>query len=193
MRHWKARPTVLATALGVALGLVPGVAHAADGDRDGVDDTRDLCIGDDASGDADGDGWCARSVDGTDADCDDADDQTFPDAEEACDGLDNDCDGRPGDDELDADQDGVLACGGDCDDFDATSAPGNAEVCDDADNDCDGVVDATGGTEACDGMGAEVETGAEAEPEGCYCGTPTPGAGAWLAAGALLAALRRRR
>lgn len=193
MRKWSARPTVVMIALGAALGLLSGPAHAADADRDGVDDAGDLCIGDDASGDADGDGWCARSVDGTEADCDEADEQSFPDAGEACDGTDNDCDGRPGDDELDADQDGVFACGGDCDDFDASSAPGNVEICDEADNDCDGVVDVTGDASACDGAGDEVVTGAETEPDGCYCGTPTPGAGAWLAAGALIAALRSRR
>lgn len=45
----------------------------------------DLCVGDDNTGDADADGWCA------DLDCDDNDPNTWPGAPELCDGIDNNC------------------------------------------------------------------------------------------------------
>ena len=74
-------------------------------------------------------------------DCEDADAEVHPAAEEVCDGIDNDCDPTTdleGTDQ-DGDGDGVHACGGDCDDSDPTAYPGAAEVCeDDADQDCDG-------------------------------------------------------
>ncbi len=97
-------------------------------------------------------------------DCDDADAAVNPDADEVCDGLDNDCSGLVDDDTSDgttyyADWDGdgfgsdsvygtfctqpvgyVLA-GGDCDDFDVLANPDQREICDTVDNDCDGTVD----------------------------------------------------
>ena len=116
-----------------------------------------LACGDKADDtDRDGDGIEAS------ADCDDADPAVYPGAPEACDGVDNDCDGEV-DDGLrsdwypDADRDGygdddgvISACqppagtvsrGGDCDDASDAAQPGGAEVCDGADNDCDGEVD----------------------------------------------------
>jgi hypothetical protein len=97
-------------------------------------------------------------------DCDDADTAVFPGATEACDGVDNDCDGRVDDDDdgvtgdvlsfRDADGDGFgtldgfrVSCAlppghvtqlGDCDDDSADAFPGGTEVCDGVDNDCDG-------------------------------------------------------
>lgn len=105
--------------------------------------------------DADGDGYFSNE------DCDDQDAQTNPNAEELCDGVDNDCDG-----EVDegvrqvyyADEDGdgfggvnfVESCvlpegyvpiSSDCNDSNATVYPSAPEECDGIDNNCDGDVD----------------------------------------------------
>jgi len=78
---------------------------------------------------------------------------------EACDGLDNDCNGEADEGFEDFDLDGVPDCldddddddkaqdDDDCDDHDPTSYPGANEVCDGADNDCNGHVD-----EGCPGV-----------------------------------------
>ena len=113
----------------------------------------------DAAVDADGDGFTA------DEDCDDARADVFPEADERCDGVDNDCDGEiDGPDALDAtdwypdaDADGYgdadggarscaapagwIADGTDCDDAEPTVWPGATELCDTLDNDCDGETD----------------------------------------------------
>ncbi len=97
-----------------------------------------------------------------DTDCDDLEPAAYPDAEEICDEIDNDCD-EAVDEEVeltfytDADDDGwgdeavpVLACElpagassqiGDCDDADAAIHPNATELCDGVDNDCDETTD----------------------------------------------------
>ena len=95
-------------------------------------------------------------------DCDDADPTIHPGALEACDHIDNDCDGTIDNGVqvtlyIDTDADGwgdlhqpitdcpdtpgASARPGDCDDADATRHPDVVETCDHVDNDCDGIVD----------------------------------------------------
>ncbi len=98
-------------------------------------------------------------------DCDDGDAGVSPDAEEVCDGVDNNCDGDTDEDTAtdagtwyrDADADGfgdttdsLATCSEpagyvsddtDCDDTDSASWPAAPETCDAVDNDCDGVTD----------------------------------------------------
>ncbi len=102
-------------------------------------------------------------ADNTD-DCDDTEPLSYPDADELCDGLDNDCDFVVDDTPVDApvwypdvDGDGsgdiltaTIACvgpagwvnvPGDCDDTVATTFPGALEFCNFTDDDCDGLTD----------------------------------------------------
>jgi hypothetical protein len=91
--------------------------------------------------DGDGDGYTSC------ADCDDANPQIFPHAEEVCDGLNNDClhpswPALAGTDEVeDRDGDGLTGCEGDCDVLNPDTYPDAVEVCDGRDNTCDGVID----------------------------------------------------
>ena len=105
-------------------------------------------------------------------DCDDAAANVNPDADETCNGVDDDCDGAVDEDDAtdattwyaDADGDSfgdpasaTTACSQpsayvaddtDCDDADAGISPDADELCDGVDNDCDGAVDEDDATDA---------------------------------------------
>ena len=92
-------------------------------------------------------GWCGdHDADGHESaacggmDCNDRYADTYPGAEEICDGRDNDCDGQIDEDFEDADGDGSAWCA-DCDDSDPTIHPGAEETCDHIDNNCNGFID----------------------------------------------------
>ena len=122
------------------------------------DDTDDPGVDTDSGGDvipdADGDGF------DEDVDCDDGDASVNPDAEEVCDGIDNNCDEQvdegvtaflyadqdldgfgAGDGEDRCAEDGWVEVDGDCDDGNSDLHPDADEVCDGLDNDCDGLTD----------------------------------------------------
>jgi hypothetical protein len=142
---------------GRLLGAVE-VCDGLDNDCNGLDDV--LGFGG-AETDDDGDGYvdCDLDGDGAPDDCDDSNPARYPTNLEACDGLDNDCNGLDdagnpgvGGQESDDDGDGRVECDGDCDDLDAgnfgaslvdpVGNPPGLEICDGADNDCNGLDDA---------------------------------------------------
>ena len=131
--------------------------------------------------DADSDGYggialeqctCDTPIEGyisTGGDCNDADPTINPETEEACNEIDDDCDGETDEEAskgctvhyLDQDQDGFglsskIRClcgpvglytttdGGDCNDKVSTIHPTALETCNNLDDDCDGTVDAEG-------------------------------------------------
>jgi hypothetical protein len=131
----------------------------ADGDGDGFGDPNTAVIACIAP-----EGYVYNNLD-----CDDLEASILPDADEVCDGIDNNCDGTVDDEDplilygegdwvyLDFDGDGhgdpdspVQACdagegfaveGDDCADDDSGTYPGAEELCDVLDNDCDGETD----------------------------------------------------
>jgi hypothetical protein len=163
-----------------AAAFHPGATEWCNGFDDDCDGTVDVDAQDSPTWypDADGDGWgtsrdaqvICEAPSGYVAaagDCDDADAAVSPDADEACNGRDDDCDGERDEDDaidaatwyLDADADGygvatetTRACsapagwaspdvGEDCDDGVDSVHPGAVESCNGLDDDCDGSVD----------------------------------------------------
>ncbi|MFH1466897.1 MAG: putative metal-binding motif-containing protein [Pseudomonadota bacterium] len=132
--------------------------HPGAAEDDSTDPNDYNCDGSTGWADADADGWAACR------DCDDADATVHPEADEVCNGADDDCDGAVDEDALDAliwfdDDDGdgygdpastTTACdqptgytddATDCDDADPAVNPGAVEVCNGTDDDCSGTID----------------------------------------------------
>ncbi|MFT3772446.1 MAG: MopE-related protein [Minicystis sp.] len=170
---------------GTAYPGAPELCDGIDNDCNGVIDDAIATVT--FHKDADGDGYgdptvtvlaCAQPpgyvLDGSD--CDDAHAAAHPGGVEACDGLDNDCNGILDDGFAlttfykDADGDGhgnaavtIQACAAppgyvsnttDCDDGNAATFPGAGEICDGQDNNCNGAVD-----ELAAGTGVACSTG----------------------------------
>ena len=157
-------------------GLTVSFYLDLDGDGFGVDPLLEDCAFPDSSATVNGD-------------CDDANPEIYPDAEERCNDLDDDCDGDV--DEglavtfyLDMDGDGFgtdslledcalpegyATVNGDCDDANPEAYPGAEEVCDGADNDCDG--EAEEGHVACY---ADEDGDGYGSPENIVCADDCP-------------------
>ena len=139
----------------------PDIGPGADELCNGIDDDCDDFIDEDFDADGDGTGDCYDD-DGDGAteeegDCDDTDPTRGPTIPEACNGIDDNCDGEVDEgfdgtaaayppngtsDCVDDDGDGFAEIEGDCDDLDAAIHSGRAEDCEDElDNDCDLAID----------------------------------------------------
>ncbi len=110
-----------------------------DTDCDGIVD-EDFDLDGDLTYD-ENDPGCLSTYNDGELDCNDADPAIYPDAPEACNGIDDDCDGAV-DEQTDDDGDGFTICAGDCDDNNPHTYPFAPEICDEEDNDCDNAVPA---------------------------------------------------
>ena len=126
-------------------GQADFVAGSLGDDDDSAGDDDDSAGDDDDSAstspaseelDLDGDGWFL-----CEGDCDDEDPLVMPGIDEACDGIDSNCNGELPENEIDADGDGQWGCEGDCNPSDSEVWDGAPELCDAVDNDCDGTID----------------------------------------------------
>ena len=137
----------------------PGAEEACNG----VDDNCDGNTDEGLTFDSDEDGYSSiGSCQGFSDDCNDNNPDIHPEAEETCNGVDDDCDGQvdegvqityyrdaDGDSYGDADNSaqacepptGYVTDNTDCDDDDETVHPGASEIYDEIDNDCDGEID----------------------------------------------------
>ena len=165
----------------------PGADELCDGldnDCDGLED-EDLGLLE-CHTDADGDGFgdaagpvsmqceCGPGSVADGSDCDDADPDIHPDAEEVCDGIDNNCNNGMPPEEVADDGDGWMLWDGDCDDTDPDTHPDAEELCDGIDNNCNngmppGENDGDGdGWKVCDGDCDDTDPPAHpAAPELC--------------------------
>jgi hypothetical protein len=134
-------------------------------------------------------------------DCDDANPDVHPGAEDVCDdgNVDDDCDGfadgaDPDNIDMDCDRDGFSmhpsdpGAPADCDDNDANRTPGVAEICDEIDNDCDGSVD-----EDIDGCEPPINAFAIPGDPGCQCASSGSSSSASTFSFALALFIRKRR
>jgi len=139
--------------------LDPKTNPAAEEICDGLDNNCNFLV-DEGFADGDADGWknCVDDDDDGDGsldinDCQPLDPELHPDALEACDGIDNNCNQEVDEGFADLDEDGEADCVDEDTDNDGTAdkddcAPSNPaispqaeEVCDGTDNDCDYIVD----------------------------------------------------
>ena len=162
--------------LSIALNpLAVEICDNQDNDCDGLIDDEDNSLSEDGSwfSDNDQDGYgnpdsqlisCTQPANtvSNDFDCNDNNSETNPDANEICDGEDNDCDGVADNNAIDeeiffVDEDGdgfggalLQACNppsnatstsNDCDDEDPAIYPTAEEICDGIDNNCDQLID----------------------------------------------------
>ncbi len=143
-------------------GAVDAGTWYADSDGDSFGDTNSSSVA------------CAAPAGSSalDSDCDDADADVFPGADEVCNLIDDDCDGVVDEpdavdapnwyEDLDGDgygdpytataacsaPPGQIADGSDCDDSDAAVRPGAEELCNGLDDDCDGASDEADASDA---------------------------------------------